>query len=110
MGRVGAGNHRLGRDAARVHTSAAKLVTFDDGDAPACVRKSRSQGRACLARPDDDCVEVPRHRYSFKPKLTDRLTSGQPHLNFSTGTRHDGVSDPLQRSGLKLQFSFCLSI
>ena len=58
MGRVRAGNHRLGRNAARIHTGTAKLVTFDDGNGLARSRKPRSQGRACLARPDDDCVEV----------------------------------------------------
>ena len=58
MGRVRAGDHRLGRDASRVHTGAAKLVAFDDGDRLARGRKPRRQGRACLARPDDDGVEV----------------------------------------------------
>jgi hypothetical protein len=33
-------------------------VTLNDGDCSARVRKSRSQGRARLARPDDDGVEV----------------------------------------------------
>src|SRR5438270_7685818 len=61
MGNVGcirAGNHRLCRDAARVHTGAAKLVTFDDGDCLARTGEPRRQGRACLARPDDDGVEM----------------------------------------------------
>ena len=58
MGRVGAGDHRLCRDASRVHTGAAELVAFDDRDCFARVRKPRRQGRACLARPDDDGVEV----------------------------------------------------
>ena len=66
MDRVRAGNHRLCRDAARIHAGAAKLVTFDNGDCLACGRKPRRQGRACLARPDDDGVEMPRHKYPFQ--------------------------------------------
>jgi len=58
MGRVSAGNHRLRGNASRIHTRTAELVAFDDGDCLARSRKSRRQGRACLARPDDDCVEV----------------------------------------------------
>ena len=58
MDRVRTGNHRLCRNASRIHAGAAKFVTFDDGDCLARTRKSRCQGRACLARPDDDCVEV----------------------------------------------------
>jgi hypothetical protein len=38
--------------------AAAKLVAFDDGNCFARRRKTRSQGRACLARPDDDCLEA----------------------------------------------------
>ena len=58
MGRVGAGNHRLCRNASRIHTGAAELVAFDDRDRFARIGKPRRQGRACLARPDDDGVEV----------------------------------------------------
>ena len=110
MRRVRAGNHRLCRDASCIHTGAAELVTFDDGYGLARGREPLREGGPCLARPDDDCVEVPRHTYPFKPKITDRLTSGQPHINLLAGTRHDGVSGPLQRSRLKLQLSFYLGI
>src|SRR5436190_4898342 len=68
VGRVRASNHRLGRDAACVHTGPAKLVAFDDSDWLARVRKSRRQGRACLARPDDDCVE-PLHCSQRAPSM-----------------------------------------
>lgn len=33
-------------------------MTFDDGDCLARAREPRRQGRACLARPNDDGVEV----------------------------------------------------
>jgi hypothetical protein len=59
VSRVGTGNHRLRWDASRIHTGAAELVTFDNCYGFARVGKSRRQGRACLARPDDDGVEVP---------------------------------------------------
>src|SRR6266536_5984808 len=58
MGRVRAGHKCHGRDASRVHACAAKLVPFDNGDPHACCRKPRRQRRACLARPDDDCIVV----------------------------------------------------
>jgi hypothetical protein len=58
MDRVRAGNHRLCRNAARIHAGATKLVPFDDGNCLARAREPRRQGRACLARPDDDGVEV----------------------------------------------------
>src|SRR4029434_3481680 len=41
MGRVGAGNERLCRYASCIHTRAAKLVTFNNGDCHASVRKPR---------------------------------------------------------------------
>jgi hypothetical protein len=58
MDRVRAGDRRLRRDAARIYTSAAEFVPFDDGDCLSCGRKPRRQGRTCLARPNDDGVEV----------------------------------------------------
>ncbi len=58
MGRVRARNHRLCRDTSRIHTGAAKLVAFNNGDCHARSRKPRSQRRPCLAGPDDDCVVV----------------------------------------------------
>src|SRR5262249_43417971 len=61
MGSVRTGNERLGRDASRIHTGAAKLVVFDNGERHARTRKPCSKRRACLTRPDDDCIEVPRH-------------------------------------------------
>ena len=62
MGRIRAGNERLCRNTSRIHTCAAKLVAFNNRDRHARVRKPRSQRRACLAGPDDDGVEIPRHR------------------------------------------------
>jgi hypothetical protein len=59
MGRVRAGNECLGRDTSRVHTGATKLVAFNNGDRHAGGRKPRSQRRACLARPNDDGIEMP---------------------------------------------------
>lgn len=58
VGCVGAGDHRLGRESACVHAGAAELVAFNDGNCFARRRKTRSQGRACLTRPDDDWVEA----------------------------------------------------
>src|SRR5262249_49343181 len=58
MGALGACNHRLCGDTARVHAVPAKFVAFDDSDRLSPSRKPRRQGRACLAGPDDDCVEV----------------------------------------------------
>jgi hypothetical protein len=65
MRRVRAGHKRLCRYAPRIHACAAKLVAFNDGDCHARGRKPRRQGRACLARPDDDCVEVPQRGSSL---------------------------------------------
>src|SRR5258705_7036412 len=56
--RVGTGIHRLGRRTSRIHTGAAKLAAFNDGDGHTGGRKPRRQGRAGLARPDDDGVVV----------------------------------------------------
>ena len=62
MGRVRAGNERLRRYTSCIHTCATKLVAFNNGNSHARGRKPRSQRRACLARPDDDGVEVSRHQ------------------------------------------------
>ena len=61
MGGVRAGNERLCRYTSRIHTGATKLVAFNNGDRHARCRKPRSQRRACLAGPDDDCIEMPQH-------------------------------------------------
>ena len=58
MGGVGAGDHRLRWDATRIHTGAAELLTFDNGYRFARAGKSCRQGRACLARPNDDGLEA----------------------------------------------------
>src|SRR5262249_29489031 len=58
MGSICACNHRLCGDTSRVHAGPAKFVAFDDSDRLSPSRKPRRQGRACLAGPDDDCVEV----------------------------------------------------
>ena len=58
MDRIGTRHERLCRDASRIHAGAAKFMAFDDGDGLAGSRKPRRQGRACLARADNDCVEV----------------------------------------------------
>src|SRR5262249_49783665 len=44
----------------------AKLVAFNNCDCHACGRKALGQRRTRLARPDDDCVEVPGHYLSFR--------------------------------------------
>jgi len=47
VGCVGAGNHRLGRDAACVHAGAAKLVAFNDGNClPAAEKRAARDGPA----------------------------------------------------------------
>ena len=58
MDRIGTRHERLCRDASRIHACAAKFMALDNGDGFAGTRKSRRQGRARLARPDNDCVEV----------------------------------------------------
>ena len=58
MDRIGACHQRLCRGASRIHAGAAKFIAFDNGDGFAGSRKPRRQGRARLARPDNDCVEV----------------------------------------------------
>src|SRR5258708_27867901 len=81
MGGVGAGYERLRWDASCIHTGATKLVTFDDGDCLACGRKPRPHGRACLAPPDDDCVEVP-HSGSSLPFCSRTMYSAYPPGQF----------------------------
>src|SRR3954463_683441 len=61
MGRVSAGDECLGRDTSGIHTGAAKLVAFDNGDGHACGSKPRSERGACLSGPDDDGIEVSWH-------------------------------------------------
>ena len=73
MGRVRAGNERLCRDTSRIHTCATKLVAFNNGDCHARGRKPRSQRRACLAGPDDDCIEMPRHEAPPLRKIAGHL-------------------------------------
>jgi hypothetical protein len=58
MDRIGTRHERLCRRASRIHAGAAKFIPFDNCDASAGTRESRCQGRARLARPDNDCVEV----------------------------------------------------
>src|SRR5262249_10825711 len=58
MDRIGTRHERLGGDAPRIHACAAKFMAFDNSDGFAGTRKPRCQGRARLARPDNDCVEV----------------------------------------------------
>src|SRR5262249_19296683 len=73
MGRVGAGNEGLGRDTSRIHTGAAKLVAFNNGDGHARFRKPRTQRRARLAGPDDDGIETPRHEAPPLRKIAGHL-------------------------------------
>ena len=58
MDRIGTRHERLCRGASRIHACAAKFMAFDNRDGFAGTRKPRCHGRARLARPDNDCVEV----------------------------------------------------
>src|ERR1043165_668778 len=86
MGRVRAGNERLCRDAARIHTGATKPMTFNNGDCHARCRKPRSQRRACLAGPDDDGIELSRHaapplrKIALKEDCTPRQSGAADHV------------------------------
>src|ERR1041384_2287152 len=61
MRRVRASHERLCRYASRIHTGAAKLVAFNNGNSHARGRKPRSQRGACLAGPNNNGIEMPRH-------------------------------------------------
>ena len=49
------------------------LRTFNNGDCHARGRKPRSQRRACLAGPDDDGIETPRHETPPLRKIAGHL-------------------------------------
>ena len=51
---------------AGVTTRRMGSVALNDGDRHTGGCKPRSQGRACLPGPDDDCIEMPRHESSFR--------------------------------------------
>ena len=70
---VRAGDECLCRDTSRIHTCAAKLVAFDNGDSHARGRKPRRQRRTCLAGSDDDCIEIPRHEAPPLRKIAGQL-------------------------------------
>jgi hypothetical protein len=55
---VGACHQRLRRDAAGVDTGAAEELALDDGEPHACLRQPGGEGRAGLARANDDGVVV----------------------------------------------------
>jgi hypothetical protein len=58
VGEARAGNHRLGRGAARVDAGAAELVTLDERHLLARLRQLDGEEPAALAGPDHDCVVV----------------------------------------------------
>ena len=57
VGRIGAGHHRLGGNAAGIHAGAAKQMALDDRDPHAGRRQAPGEWRPGLAGADDDGVE-----------------------------------------------------
>ena len=92
MYRVGTRHERLCGDAPRVHACAAKFVAFDNRDGFAGTCKPRCQGRARLARPDNDCVEVLHCRGQCAPSMW--LV---PSLTASLQTGNGGVVSEFPR-------------
>ena len=62
--RIGAGHHRLGRNAAGVHAGAAEQMTLDDRDPHAGCGQAPGQWRPGLPGADDDRVECLGHACS----------------------------------------------
>ena len=62
--RIGAGDHRLGRNASGVHAGAAEQMALDDGDAHAGGSETPRQRRPGLSGADDDGVECLVHPLS----------------------------------------------
>src|SRR5262249_15233000 len=90
MGGVRAGNERLCWYTSRIHTCATKLVAFNNGDRHARSCKPRSQRRACLAGPDDDCIEMLRH-YAPPLRKIDELAHDEPDTQATFCQRTDAA-------------------
>src|SRR5271165_3318630 len=108
MGRIRAGHHRLGRGASRIHAGAAKLLPFNNGDSHARGRKPRRQGRASLARPDDDGVVVV-HLGSSSPVCSRTMYSAYQSGQFASAAPMRFSCSPWATDARRIAFAKSLA-
>ena len=84
MGRLGAGDERLGRDAAGIDAGPAEPLSLDDRDARSCARQAVRQRGAGLPSANDDRVVGHRHGASLP------LARWQHRIGRCSGKQSDG--------------------